>query len=56
MINKNHMMDVTAFSAQSLAENGLHMLSSNEMKPLLTVANLIWLLPACGWLMAGAKF
>jgi hypothetical protein len=55
-MGKDHMMDVTAFSAQGPAENSLHKLSSNGMKPLLTVANLIWLLPAYGWLMARAKF
>jgi hypothetical protein len=55
-MGKDYMMDMTAFSAQGPAENGLHKLSSNEMKPLLTVANVIWLLLACGWLMTGAKF
>jgi hypothetical protein len=54
-MGKDYMMDTTAFSTQGPAENGLHKLSSNGMKPLLTMANLIWLLPACGWLMAGAK-
>jgi hypothetical protein len=55
-MGKDYMMDTTAFSTQGPAENGLHKLSSNGMKPLLTMANLIWLLPACGWLMAEAKF